>query len=80
MLTFVGTPDRIVVDRTGLGGTYDAEVQWRVEPTRPVDTPPPGELLSIFTAVQEQLGLRLETAREPIEVIVIDSIERPMPD
>jgi len=60
---------RPVVDRTGLDGTYDIEVQWA--PT------PDADGVSIFTAVQEQLGLRLEPSTAPLDVVVIESAERP---
>jgi uncharacterized protein (TIGR03435 family) len=65
---------RPVVDCTGLTGQFDLELQWA--PEQAPDTPGP----SIFTAVQEQLGLRLEPQRAPVEVLVIDKIEKPSPD
>ena len=40
----------------------------------------PGQRVSVFTALQEQLGLKLESTKGPVEVLVIDSISRPMPD
>ena len=55
---------RRVFDRTGLDGRYDFELTW-------------SEDVSIFTAVQEQLGLKLEAQRAPVDVVVIDSVERP---
>lgn len=69
----VGRP---VVDRTGLAGYYDLELRFAGEPVAgglPVDPEAP----SIFTALQEQLGLKLDAERELIEVLVIDRIERP---
>jgi uncharacterized protein (TIGR03435 family) len=68
---FVG---RTVVDRTGLSGTFDIDLEWTPDPT--ADTTGP----SLFTALQEQLGLKLESTRAPVEVLVIDRVERPMPD
>jgi uncharacterized protein (TIGR03435 family) len=65
---------RTVVDRTGLSGIYDVELAFTPEPSP--ETPGP----SLFTAVQEQLGLRLEAERAPIRVLVIDAVERPTPD
>jgi uncharacterized protein (TIGR03435 family) len=65
---------RYVVDRTGLPGLYDFEIEFTPDPSP--DTRGP----SIFTAVQEQLGLKLDSVRVPTEVLVIDSIERPTPD
>ena len=67
--------DRPVIDRTGLNGFYDVDLTWAPTTIAPDDTRP-----SIFTAVQEQLGLKLEASKGPIEVLVIDSVERPTPD
>jgi uncharacterized protein (TIGR03435 family) len=79
---------RIVVDRTGLDGIFDIDLTFT--PDRlPQGPPPPGAPPlpsidpngpSLFTAVQEQLGLRLESERAPVEVLVIDHVERPTPD
>lgn len=63
--------DRIVVDRTGLDGLFDVDLTWTAL------TPASDAGPSIFTAVQEQLGLRLERARGPVEVLVIDRVQRP---
>ncbi len=74
--------DRPVLDETGLTGSYAFDLQWT--PDRPPSAPgqplasaaePAGP--SLFTALQEQLGLRLESMRRPVEVLVIDHIERP---
>ena len=65
---------RPVVDRTGLTGRFDFTLNWAPEGSTDTEAP------SIFTAVQEQLGLKLEPARGPVDVLVIDSVERPMPD
>jgi uncharacterized protein (TIGR03435 family) len=65
---------RVVIDRTGLTGTFDFELKWAQDPT--ADTTGP----SIFTALQEQLGLKLESTRGPVDVLVIDRVERPSPD
>ena len=65
--------ERPVFDRTGLTGKYAFEMRWSPEGTEPgPDTPP-----SIFTAIQEQLGLKLEPGKAPLEFIVIDRAERP---
>jgi uncharacterized protein (TIGR03435 family) len=72
---------RPVLNRTGIAGRFNMRVEFSREGTRlaangaPVSDPagPP----SIFTALQEQLGLRLEAGRGPVEMLVIDSIERP---
>jgi uncharacterized protein (TIGR03435 family) len=69
-----------VVDQTGLTGKYDFTLRWSTEPLSPVPGTPTGDadkLPSIFTALREQLGLRLDSARGPIEVLVIDRAEKP---
>ena len=82
----VGRP---VIDKTGLTGLYDFSLKYA--PTGRVVGPfgpPPGapepgldpDAPSLFTAVQEQLGLKLENARGPVEVVVIDRLEKPTPD
>ena len=84
-----GTVGRRVVDRTGLKGAYDIYLKWTRDFVR---QRPPGDTVringvefdpggpSIFTALQEQLGLKLESERATIEALVIDHIERPSPD
>ena len=69
-----GSADRVVVDRTGLTGVFDLDLVWTPNPTAEQSGP------SIFTALQEQLGLKLEASRAPIDVIVIDRVEQPTPD
>lgn len=69
--------DRVVIDKTGLTGDFDWTLEWGGEQGSN-DAVPLGP--SIFTAVQEQLGLKLEPARGPVEVLVIDSVDRPTPD
>ncbi len=82
----MGGVGRIVVDKTGLTGYYDLNMTFSPEPGQlppgaPAPAPPPDPSApSLFTAMQEQLGLKLEPAREPIEVLVIDRVERPTPD
>jgi uncharacterized protein (TIGR03435 family) len=87
---FVG---RVVLDRTGLTGNYDVNLTWTPDqmpqrgPGTPADQPiringvdidPNGP--SIFTAVQEQLGLKLDSQRGPVEMLVIDRAEHPVED
>jgi hypothetical protein len=74
-----GSAGRMVVDRTGLTGTYDVDLRFarsnlQTAPAAGVDLP------SLFTALQEQLGLKLESTTGPVEFLVIDRIERPTPD
>jgi uncharacterized protein (TIGR03435 family) len=59
--------ERRVFDQTGLEGRWDYQLQW-------------SEDVSIFTAVQEQLGLKLESTKGSIDVLVIDHVEQPTPD
>ena len=75
--------EREVIDRTGLDGRFDFNLTW----TPPL--PPPGVDAgapvsetgpSIFTALQEQLGLKLESQRGPVRVLVVDRLERPTPN
>jgi uncharacterized protein (TIGR03435 family) len=61
---------RMVVDKTGLDGIYDCDLQWAHEGA---DVPGP----SFFTALQEQMGLELQPEKEPVETLVVDSIDRP---
>jgi uncharacterized protein (TIGR03435 family) len=62
---------RTVADRTGLTGEYDYRLTWA--PDQAADATGP----SIFTALEEQLGLRLDSAKGPVESIVIESAEKP---
>ncbi len=72
--------DGLVVDRTGLTGTFDIELQWTPDSLRSAAAAVGGEGPSLFTALQEQLGLKLESTRGPVEYLVIDSAEQPTPD
>jgi uncharacterized protein (TIGR03435 family) len=79
-----GPTDRMVVDKTGLTGPWDFDLRF-VLPDQPAPNipglpPPPTDAPSLFTALQEQLGLRLEPQRASVEVLVIASIERPTED
>jgi uncharacterized protein (TIGR03435 family) len=62
----------VIVNKTGLEGGYDFTLEYAPEGADTSDTRP-----SIFTALEEQLGLKLEPARGPVDVIVVDQIERP---
>jgi uncharacterized protein (TIGR03435 family) len=71
---------RLVLDRTGLYGGFDFDLEFTADPAAPAGgagAPASADAPSIFTALEEQLGLRLEAARAPVEVLVIDRIERP---
>jgi uncharacterized protein (TIGR03435 family) len=68
---------RSVIDKTGLTGTYDLHLEWTDAPLNDIANPDTLNRPSIFTAITEQLGLKLESAKGPVEVIVIDHMERP---
>jgi uncharacterized protein (TIGR03435 family) len=67
------TLSRTVVDQTGLAGNYDINLKWT--PDEQQGTPDAGPTL--FTALQEQLGLRLKPDKGPVQVLVVDHIEQP---
>ena len=67
--------DRPVVDRTGLTGTYD--IQLEATPEFRIQRDPQPEDLSVFTAVQEQLGLKLQAAKTRMPILVVDQIGTP---
>jgi uncharacterized protein (TIGR03435 family) len=69
-----GGTGRYVIDQTGLEGAFDLELEFTP------DQSPDTTGSSLFTAIQEQLGLKLDSHRAPVEVIVIDRVERPLPD
>ncbi|HEY7188170.1 MAG TPA: TIGR03435 family protein, partial [Vicinamibacterales bacterium] len=81
-----GSAGRLIIDRTGLKGPYDLELTFAQD--RANGPLPPGVELppvdpnapNVFTALQEQLGLKLESTKAPIEVLVIDSVEQPSLD
>ena len=85
--------NRVVIDATGLKGVYDFTLSWTPENIHAAqvsaasagqepanasvgDTSKP----SIFTALQEQIGLKLESRKAPVEVLVIDHVEQPSPN
>jgi uncharacterized protein (TIGR03435 family) len=78
LATILGRP---VVDKTGLTGSYDITLTYTPDPSMGQPMPPgaasddPGP--SLFTAMQEQLGLKLTAGKGPVEVIVVDGAEKP---
>jgi uncharacterized protein (TIGR03435 family) len=78
---------RTVVDKTGLTGVFDVHVEWTADQSTPgllapglapvANEPPADAGGSLFTVIQEQLGLRLQSGKAPVEVLVIDHAERP---
>jgi len=65
---------RVVVDKTGLTGKYDLELKWLPNDAQPA---PDSQLTDLFTALQEQLGLKLEPGKAEIDTFVIDRLEMP---
>jgi len=95
ILTFLSNlTNRTVIDRTGLTGTFDVDLKWAPDsalgtgpfgglpPAPPGAAPPPqpSDAPELFTAIQEQLGLKLESQRGPVDVLVIDRVEQPTAD
>jgi len=91
-LTLSGFSGRPVLDKTGVQGVFDIKLQWnpfadRTQPAQDVQRSPQaearepaldlGSLPSLFTALEQQLGLRLELRKGPVETYVIDHVERP---
>jgi uncharacterized protein (TIGR03435 family) len=66
---------QIVMDETGLSGQFDITLKWSLDSTGGGADGP-----SLFAAVEEQLGLKLEPRKASVDVLVIDQIERPTPD
>lgn len=78
---------KIVVDRTSLRGNFDFSLRWTPDPT--MGAAPPGDddgsksdpsAPSLLTALQEQLGLKLESTRAPVDIVVIESVALPSPN
>ena len=83
-ITFLSqTLQRTVIDKTELNGLYDIHLEWTPEmgqggPSGPGTPPPPDPSgPSLFTAIQEQLGLKLEATKAPTQIIIIDSAQKP---
>ena len=75
----------MVRDETRLTGRFDWDLEWAQAPTNaalPADGSAPQPLLgpTLAAALEQQLGLRLESRRGPVEILVIDSVERPQPN
>jgi uncharacterized protein (TIGR03435 family) len=76
---------RMVADKTGLTGRFDISLEWAPNESQALQSPPDGPKPpppdatgpSIFTALQEQLGLKLESQKGPVEIFVIDRAEKP---
>jgi uncharacterized protein (TIGR03435 family) len=68
---------RVIVDKTGLNGQFDIDLKWTPDDSddTAADAPP-----TLFTALEEQYGLKLVAAKGPVEVLVIDHVEQPSPN
>ena len=75
-LAITGSLDRPLFDRTGLTGGFDLDLTFLPQTVGP-STGAQADAPTIFTALQEQLGLKLEATTTPVDMLVIDSIERP---
>ena len=77
LFMFTDFSGRPVVDKTGLTAKYDFNLQWTPN-DRPGD-PPPSDTAGpgLFTAIEEQLGLKLEPATGPVKIVIVDHIEKP---
>jgi uncharacterized protein (TIGR03435 family) len=73
--------DRPVVDKTGLSGRYDFDLEWAPDETQFGGEVPAASVEAqaapLFSAIQQQLGLRLEATRGPVQALVVDKAERP---
>jgi uncharacterized protein (TIGR03435 family) len=72
--------DRPIVDATAIAGNVEWELTFAWKPPIPAAENPPGDIPELFTALRDQLGLRLESGQGPIEVLVVDSVELPTTD
>lgn len=68
---------RKVIDKTGLTGRADITLKWSDDVAAQQGG---GNLVSIFTAIEEQLGLKLQSSKGPVDTLVIDHIEMPSPN
>jgi uncharacterized protein (TIGR03435 family) len=79
--TLSANVDRIVVDRTGLNGTFDLTLQFATQiDVQPGPEPDPSASPALPTALRDQLGLKLESTTGPVDVLVIDHVEEPSPN
>ena len=71
--SLAGVAGRLIIDKTGLTGKYDIDLNWSGEDSSGTTDSGP----SIFAALQEQLGLKLEPAKAAVDTIVVEHIEKP---
>ena len=73
----MGTVNTLIVDQTGLTGSFSLRLHWTPDLSAVLYAL---DRVSLYTALEEQLGLRLEPAQGDIEMLVIDAVSRPTPD
>jgi len=73
----INLDSRPVIDKTGLAGNYDYTLNWTRDNTPAAAE---GNIPGVFTAIQEQLGLKLEPSKTTVEVVVVDSVDKPTSD
>jgi uncharacterized protein (TIGR03435 family) len=84
--TLAGMLSRSVIDKTGLDADYDFKLDWNPDEEAPPSldgtgsSAPAQEGLSIFNALQDQLGLKLEARKGPVNVIIVDKVVKPSPN
>lgn len=78
--SLTGFMDRFVFDRTNLKGEFDFDLSWSPDTSAALPASDVNHTPDIFTALQEQLGLKLQPDRGQVEVVVVDAIDRPSPD
>ena len=86
-LSSYGLIKRPVLDRTALPGVFDFQIEFAPafaqgssDDVPPIPSGQTDSRPSLFTALQEQLGLKLESTKAPVDILVIDHIEKPTPD
>jgi uncharacterized protein (TIGR03435 family) len=80
--TLANQLNRTVIDKTGLTGEYDLSLKWTPDPllNNPDDNGAADHPPNLFTALQEQLGLKLDASKGPVETLVVDHAEQPTPN
>jgi uncharacterized protein (TIGR03435 family) len=66
--------ERPIFDRTGLSGQFETKLEWKV--ARQLQSKDDSDGPSLFTALEEQLGLKLEARKGPVDILIVDSAEK----
>ncbi len=75
-LRLTASAERPVLDKTGVKGSYSFMLMYTPVPAQTADGAGGSEMPDVFTAVEQQLGLKLEPKKEPIEVLIVDRANR----